>query len=149
MYLAGSYKMAFANILSKAVVKEKDLRKFLKNEALAMKDNDFDVIVAFCKDDLIKNKNKTFKEVLVEHEEYAGQVDEIIYEVPTITILVPSLFGMFDAVSWDTESQELFVATADEKDIPVLYDGEEVIRLSSNEMPGEPTLLSKRTKELS
>jgi len=143
-----SYKLAFARILSKAVVKEKDLQEFLKNEALEMKDNDFDVIVAFCKDDLIKNKNKTFKEVLVEYEEYPGQVDELIYEVPTITVLIPDLFGEFHASSWDTESEDVFVSTSVGDQIPVIYDGEELFSLSNNQMPGEPTLFVKTNERI-
>ena len=61
----------FSKILSKAVSNNSDLRAFIKEEALKMTDNDYDVFYP-----LVKNKkvtaDKTFKEILNENKPIIG-----------------------------------------------------------------------------
>lgn len=73
----------FAQILSAAVYDSKDVREFLKNEALKKFDKNYDVLFLAAKDEMIGDK--TFKEVL---SDYApeGALDEIEKAVPLINI---------------------------------------------------------------
>ncbi|MGJ1195187.1 hypothetical protein ACR777_01920 [Sphingobacterium spiritivorum] len=141
------HKLAFSKILSKAIVANKDLRGFLKSEALKTKDNDFNVIYGFCKNEMVDDK--TFRNILIQFENFKGQVDEIEKNIPTITVLIPSLFdNSFSASSWDIEADIPFVATTIATEIPVVYDGEHVMSLKNDEMPGSPVLLVKENERI-
>lgn len=141
-------KTAFGRILSKAVSKNEALRAFLKSEAIKQLDNDYDVIYGFCKDHFVQGK-ETFQDVLTDFEEYPGQLEEIVINNPTLTILVPQLPGdVFSADTWDTKNTIPFVTANVGKAIPVYYDGIEVYRIKENEVPAIATLLVKDNERI-
>lgn len=143
-----SARLAFTHILSKAVVAEFEVRSFLKKEALKMKDNDFDVIYAFCKNDVILN-GKTFKEVLIEYENYEGEIDKIEQIIPTLTILIPSLIAdSFSASTWDTKTDIPFVTTNVLNKQTVVYDGLLMGNLENDEIPATAVLVVKENERI-
>lgn len=134
-------KLSFAKTISKAIVNNKELRSFMKDEALSRKDNDFNVIYAFCKDKIINNKS--FKNILIDYEEYDGLINDVERIIPTISILVPNLNEDFNPNNWDINNDNIFIATENTGKIKIIYSGEQVTELHKDEIPKTPTLFIK------
>lgn len=137
----------FSTILSKAIVSNIDLREFIKQEALLQKDNDFDVIYALCKNQLVGGE-KTFKEVLESYETSKGEIDSIENLLPTITILIPSLPNDFNADNWSPKDEIPVIAYERKKTIDFFYNGKKEISLTRDQIPGFPTLLVKENERI-
>lgn len=138
----------FSIILSKAVSKNKPLRDFIKAEALKQKDNDFDVIYELCKNEKIAD-NKTFREILIENETFEGAIAKVETELPTITILVPTLPNdSFSPYNWATESQIPMVGHVNRTDVDMYLDGEKGMSLKNGQVPGFPTLVVKNNERI-
>lgn len=141
----------FAIVLSKAVVDNPELRKFIKEEALRKVDNDHDVFYNFIKDRQVQN-NETFKDVLRAYESYPNQLDIIEKGLPLLTIFVPTItMSKFSPDTWDSANEVPMVATnimKSDGNIPVYDNGEELLTLSSNEVPGFPVLVVKPNERI-
>ncbi|MFD2905850.1 hypothetical protein [Sphingobacterium anhuiense] len=137
----------FSIILSKAVMNNSDLRKFIKDEALKQKDNDYDVIYGLCKNEIVSGR-KTFKEILENYEGTKGEVDSLENVLPTITILVPTLPNDFNAETWSPKDQIPVIAHEKTKSVELYLDGKKEISLKRDQIPGFPTLVVKENERL-
>ncbi len=140
---------SFAKLLSKAVYNNSDVRNFLKKEALAQFDNDYDVFYPFVKNKIVSNE-QTFREILLSYcdsEEMYTQIEESSL---LLNILVPdlSLFGGFNAEKWDINEKEIAVISRKDKDNTVFENGEALGSLPLDEIPAFPCLVVKDNERL-
>ena len=143
-------KIEFAKGLLSAMKESKMLRDLLKKEALRMftKDSyykDYDLLYNSIKNKPLEN-NLNVDELIVKH--LAGdkeQLDQILSQNPTLTILVPELpEESFSADLWDTENQIPAVAIPDTSgNVPFIRrDGTEDV-IPKERIPGFPILVIK------
>ena len=120
---------AFAKILSKATAESKEVRAFLKKEALQKMDNDFNIFYPIAKEKTVGCR--MFGDLLKSYESKAGILEEIERSVPLLNIHIPEI--------GDQKVASINVA---DNEIPVMYkgklffDGNIVDSLSNDEIPG-------------
>lgn len=103
-------KKQFAKALVKAMDQHQELRFFLKEEALKMFDNDYDVLYHMIKDHSFGN-GSTFRELIAAQYDHIDDLNAIENQVPLLTIMIPELpEDSFSAQLWDTENQSPDVA---------------------------------------
>jgi hypothetical protein len=146
-----NYYDQFAIILSKAVKENPDIRNFIRQNALFEIDYDHDVFYQFIKDEKITN-DSTFKDILKKYESSPNQLDEIERAAPLLTIFVPTIEpSKFSPETWKSASQIPLVATnimGSDKKIPIYSDGDKVLSLKNNEIPGFPVLVIKGNERI-
>ncbi len=119
----------FSEILSKATYNNKQVREFLKSQALEKIDNGYNIFVPLIKD-LKINNSETFRDVLVSYSIDEHELSAIEKSLPLLNIHIPDVIGL-NAVDLDLEDEE----------IPVLYqnylylNGEIVDSIGINQMP--------------
>ena len=139
----------FSEILSKAVAGNFELRNFLKTEALKTMDNDYDIFYPYSKNELV-SEGKSFRDILVEYAANEEELTNIEELLPLLTIYVPELPSGFDAGTWDAKNEIPCVANPVIKNDSVnfYYDGEIVLSIKPNEIPGWPTLVVKNNERI-
>lgn len=141
----------FAILLSKAVIDNSDLRLFIKDVALRKVNNDNDVFYHFVKNEIVKGK-QSFKETLKKYETYTNQLEIIENKIPLLTIFVPTIEqSNFSPETWNVETEIPLVATnfmKHDKTIPIYENGEELLTMSTNEVPGFPVLVVKSNERI-
>lgn len=80
----------FGLALAKALKENKELRALLRTKALEMIDEDYDVLFALIRDEVLVGKI-TVRELLAKHLKSKGRLEQIERALPTLTILVPML----------------------------------------------------------
>lgn len=95
----------FASILAKSM-SSKDIKDFIKQEALKEVDMDHDIIYHLIKNQKLKN-GLTFREALSKYTTSIKHLDSITQKDPTLTILVPYLDETFNASSWNINKQSI------------------------------------------
>lgn len=147
---AGKAQQEFAQILSKAVYNNTEVREFLKSEAIKQFDNDYDVFYPFIKDKTVA-EDKTFRDILLTYCKDEKTLLEIEETLPLLNILVPNLtyVGDFSAENWDTSDNEVAVSFVEGNNGSVLFaDGESIDILEPGEIPGFPVLVVKNNERL-
>lgn len=142
------YQDEFASILSKTIA-DRDVRDFIKREALKQINLDYDVFYAFVKDKIVSG-NQTFREKLLKFETISGQLDKIEDNLPLLTIYVPELPSGFSAESWNIDS-EIPSVTSDKIDGGIFKfhtSNSEGFDLKSDLIPGFPTLVVKQNERI-
>lgn len=86
--LDSQLKWSFGNSLSHALVADKDLRGFLKQQALKMMDADYDILYALVKNERLAN-GKTFRETLATYFRDPAELTKIEANLPLLTIFIP------------------------------------------------------------
>lgn len=146
----------FANLLS-ASMKDEAVRKFIKQEAVAQFDGDYDILFAAAKGKTIegmtnaRGERMTFQETLYA-QAGAARVDEskldqlmtqLEAEYPTMQIAMPDL-AIGSAEDWKTDSLNPLVAVTDvdfdesNTEVITAYDSEgNSFEISTNEEPDE------------
>ena len=131
----------FAKSLSKAVYSNKDVRSFIKEQALQKVDNDYDVFYPFVMDKMIGEK--TFKEIILHYGENRDILSSISKNIPLLNIYLPE-YGPIKVNSIDIDNEELPVLFKDK----LYLNGEIVHTLSSGEIPGFHTLVVCQNNKL-
>lgn len=143
----------FARILSKAVANSKELRGFIKNEAIKKFDMDYDLLYH-------KTRNKevidglTFRDIILANiitEEEKAQFLQIENNLPLLTIYIPNLLNItgFSADSWDISNEQIAVAYELDKNTNVYENGEIVGFIEKGMIPDFPILYIKENTKLS
>jgi hypothetical protein len=139
----------FAQILSKAVYGSKDLRQFLKKNALQQFDNDYDVFYPKVKDATVAD-GQTVRDVLLSYCD-ADSLTMVENSLPLLNILVPdlTLLSDFNAESWNTDDPEIAVGYKEEnKNVTLYADGDSVANLAPADYPAFPVLFVKNNDRL-
>lgn len=142
----------FAVILSKAVTDSKELRAFIKEEALKEFDKDYDVFYPFVKDKSVSG-SCTFRDVLLNYCEYDGQLEKIENSLPLLTILLPDISwihsDLFSPVDWDINKSSVMVTYSDgNKNREMIENGETSFFLEPDEIPEGSILIVKDNERL-
>lgn len=145
-----SYQRSFAKTLSKAVYRNSNLRKFIREEALRQFDNDYDVFYPLLKNEIVSG-DSTFRDILLSYADDEELFIQMETEMPMLNILVPdwSWITGFSAESWDISDPEVAVSYADDNDSHIIFgDGEEIGDFKNGEYPGLPVLVVKNNERL-
>ncbi|RAV29890.1 hypothetical protein [Sinomicrobium soli] len=103
--------ITFARALAGAMQRSEALRAFLKEEALLMFDNDYDILYHAIKGEQLSDGNTPASLLMEECGAYSQELPALWDRVPGLTIFVPSLSSIiFSAESWDTSVQVPMVA---------------------------------------
>lgn len=145
-------KTDFAKALAKALKDHKELRDFVKTEALKQINKDYDVVYHVVKNKPIasiamKNgSSPTLHNILLPYFESEAQLQEIESKLPLLTIFVPDLQEeSFSAERWNTLTEVPLVAvrTFESNDVPIYgADGTNFV-LEAQYMPDFPVVVVK------
>lgn len=141
-------KVEFAVVLSKAISQEKNLREFIKQEALKQFDMDYDVFYPYVKESMV-NDTFSFRDLLLKYttKETLEQIEKAL---PLLTIYVPdySWIGAFSPEMWDTNDDEVVVALKEDDDLKIRYNGDVVGVIEENQFADFPLLVIKDNERL-
>lgn len=140
----------FSIILSKALHDNEDLREFIKNEALAQFDKDFDVFYPFAKDKLVDGK-QSFESILKSYDE-RNTLESIERQMPLLNIFVPdwSWAEGFSVISWDTSDSDISVAYKDEFNagLQLYNNGEKEFFIEYGQLTNFPVLIVRQNERM-
>jgi hypothetical protein len=143
-------KILFGKALASALAESPSFRELIKNEALKMFDNDYDVLWLTIKNTKLK-EGITARELVNKHLQGDGDLDRIEKQVKLLTIFVPILpENTFSADLWNTETQIPTVGITSHKTNDVLMVdsfGKEWI-LKGEHSPAFPALAIKENERL-
>jgi hypothetical protein len=142
---------SFSVILSKAVYESKDVRTFIKEKALEMNDNDYDVFYPVVKNEKMHN-GQTFREALLDYCD-EPRLTKIEAELPLLTIYIPDMRWLgkdeFSIDSWDPSCNEVAVTYKDNGlCTKVFAEGKLVDSLEPGVFPGCATLIVKGNERI-
>jgi len=140
----------FSRILSLLVAEDVEVRNFLREEALKMIDNDYDIFYPLIKNELVSGE-KTFREYLLKYVSDEAEFIKLEESLPLLTIYVPELPSGFSAEVWDTTTEMPFItpnAVHDEGRMNYYQNGEILFDLETYEIPGFPTLVVKNCERI-
>lgn len=142
-------QLKFAKLLSQAASNSVEVRSFLKKEALAQFDNDYDIFYPLVKDKIVSD-NQTLRDILLSYCKEEKELIQIEQALPLLNILVPdlSLFWDFNATTWDENEKEVVILCRDDKNNTLYEDGENIGKLPMGEIPGFPCLVVKNNERL-
>lgn len=142
----------FSVALSKIMLESPELRRLIKSEALKKVNNDTEILVAQLVEQTVDGETLFNK---LDRYLTNTTMNEILNQVPTLTILVPELpEGSFSAEEWDVNTDVPVVAirTKYSNNTPVLgiNDGGEIVTdiIPSNVIPGDPILVVKLNERI-
>ena len=144
-----SAKNEFARIMAKAI-HDKDIREFIKNEALKEIDNDYDVIYHYVKNRKMNN-GLTFRENIAQYCKNKFYLDSITQIDQLLTIFVPDINNNFSPQSWDLDNQIPLVTVRNmNKDGKLLAFNKlgESIDLNCYKKPDFPVLVIKSNERI-
>ena len=137
----------FAQVLSNAI-KDKEIREFIKVEALKEIDDDYDVIYAYVKNKVMKN-GMTFHENIQKYSHDHNLFEWVIDNNKLLTIYIPILNGVFSAPEWDIDNQIPFVVVRNnEEDKLKVFGKQNCSSLSRKIKPDFPVLVVKTNERL-
>ena len=139
----------FAKALSKAVSNSLDVRKFLKAEAVAQVDNDYDIFYPLVKNKIVYD-NQSLRDILLSYCKDENELVQIEQSLPLLNILVPdlSLFWDFNAEKWNVDDKEVSVICRDDKDNTLYENGENIGKMTTGDIPDFPCLVVKNNERM-
>lgn len=142
-------QLRFAKLLSQAASNSAEVRSFLKKEALAQFDNDYDVFYPLVKDKIVSD-NQSFRDVLLSYCKKENELTQIEQSLPLLNIMVPdlSLFWDFNATNWNINDKEVAVLCRDDKNNTLYENGENIGKLPMGEIPAFPCLVVKNNERM-
>jgi hypothetical protein len=139
----------FAKALSKAVSNSLNVRKFLKAEAVAQFDNDYDIFYPLVKNKIVYD-NQSLRDILLSYCKDENELVQIEQSLPLLNILVPdlSLFWDFNAEKWNVDDKEVSVICRDDKDNTLYENGENIGKMTTGDIPDFPCLVVKNNERM-
>ena len=127
------YLVQFAKVLSKATYDRRDVRAFLKKEAVKQFDKNYDVLYELAKDEMINGE--TFREILVSYSS-EEEMQEIEANVPLLNILVAKV-AMFNVKpeELNLEDKEIPVAVSRKSVTSLFLNGKDELDVPKGEVP--------------
>lgn len=147
--LVAQSQLKFAKLLSQAASNSMEVRRFLRNEALAQFDNDYDVFYPLVKDKIVFG-NQTFRDILLSYCDDKSELSQIEQSLLLLNILVPdmSLFTDFNANNWDVTDNEIAVICRDDDTNTLYENGENIGLMEGGDIPDFPCLVVKNNERL-
>ncbi|WP_018631059.1 hypothetical protein [Niabella aurantiaca] len=141
-------QISFAKILAAAVYENKELRAFIKEEALTMFDNDYDILYHDVKNKYIGDG--TFAEILAKYAGSPARLDSIVNELPLLTIFIPTLPSNFSPNSWNAETEipKVAVRLHSNYETPYYDKAGREFKISKELIPGFPLLVVKENERV-
>jgi hypothetical protein len=140
--------LVIAKSLSKAV-KDQDVQKFLKQEALLKFDADHDILLQMIKSKEVR-PGVTFVDILARQNESDQDLAQLIDRYPLLTIFIPDL-PSFSSSTWKTgEVPQIGVATVRnaENEIKLVNDNGDISEISALTTPSFPVLVLKENERV-
>lgn len=143
----------FSIALSKIICSSKDVRDFIKNNAIKKIDNDYDVFYPFVKNKLV-TQSETFRSILSKALTKEVSLDHIERILPTLTIYVPDMTWIdasgFSAESWDTSNPKTAVTYRNSNGYceDLFSNGYYLGRIKKGTIPGGNILIVKKNERI-
>lgn len=124
----------FAKTLSAAISDRKDVREFLKEEALKQFDNNYDILYQLVKDQTVSG-DETLQDILAEYSSEA-QMEGIAANIPLLNIYLTrtAFLGIYPE-DLDVDDSEIPVAVASADSTLMFFGGESEPALPAGEVP--------------
>lgn len=135
---AVSSKAAFAKVLAKAV-KNADVRKLIKDEAVKKFDTDYDVLLQMVKDKNLSN-GKTLINTIAEQSDNKEYIKEIPDNLPLLTLFVPNYYS---AEKWTDADIPIIVYRDENNKLIAVSDEGETVEISDTKQPYLPIIVVK------
>ena len=128
-----TYFTDFAEVLSKATYERKDVREFLKAEALKQFDKNYDILYYLVKDEEINGTS--FRDILMSYSS-SDFIESIEANVPLLNILTPEI-AVFDVnpEDLDTADKEIPIAVSKQNETLLFLNGKKEVSLEKGEIP--------------
>ena len=139
----------FSRALAKAL-RKKEVRSFLKSEALKKYDGDYDIVYSFVKSKLLSN-GLTFEQEMMKALP-SETIENWSEAAPLLTIFVPELTG-FSAETWDLETQVPNVVIDNthlkgKQEVYKAYSDTQEYEVSSKVAPSSPVVVVKENERI-
>jgi len=123
----------FGQALSKVVFENKEVREFLKNEAVSQFDKNYDILwVKVCNEQI---GNKSLRNLLVDKTSET-LMDQVEKEIPQLNVLFPKIAMLgVEPEKYDTEDNELPVIVPNDSCNLMYFDGECVDSIPFGDAP--------------
>lgn len=143
-----SPKEYFAQVLSKAVMDNENLREFIKAEALKQFDKDYDVFYPFVKDQVVED-GRTFRQILLNYIS-ENDLNSIENQLPMLNILVPDWewIDAFSIKTWNISDTDIVVSVDGKSGHPIYYNGVLLGELENGIFPEYPVLIVKENERM-
>ncbi len=144
-----SLKLDFGISLMSSFAQSQKLRQIIKNESLKKMNGDYDVLYALIKYQEIEN-GKTVEQMLQSNFKDKTSYDDLLKELPTLTIMVPELpNNSFSAELWNTKDVPAVAIKNDrENDVKVVLNTGEVVTIEGKYTPGFPIVVLKKNESI-
>lgn len=131
-------KIELAKVMAKAV-KNPEIRKLIKTEAIKKFDNDYDVLLQYVKDTRLSS-GKTLLEAIADYADDKGKLRSIANELPLLTFFVPDYYS---AEKWTEDDIPIIVVRNNENKLIAISDKGETVEISDKEQPYLPFIVIK------
>lgn len=141
-------KLEFASALVKTMHENKMLRSLIKEQALKMFNNDYEILFELIKDENIGGL--TVREAIIKNLENHQVLTELERDFPTMTILVPELpMDKFSAKLWQLDSvPAVAVQRTTSNDVPVVLNTGVIKVITQDRIPAFPVIVIKENERL-
>jgi hypothetical protein len=140
----------FGKSLAKSLSESRMLRDIIKNKALEMFNDDYEILYEMLKDEKVEN-NLTVEELITKNLTDKKSLKKLDSDYPTLTILVPSLpEEVFSASKWNVDSEipKVAVRLTTSNSVPIINsDGSEYL-LEGKYTPAFPVLVIKENERV-
>ena len=142
-------QLRFAKLVSQAASRNIEVRNFLKKEAIAQFDNDYDIFYPLVKDKIVFG-DQSFRDILLSYCKEESELTQIEQSLPLLNIMIPdlSLFWDFNATTWNTNEKEVAVLCRDDVKNTLYENGENIGNMPMGEIPGFPCLVVKNNERM-
>lgn len=132
-------RIKFAEIISKVIYDSKEVREFLKAQAVQEFDFNTDILYGFVKQNSVGKT--TFRDILLDYttEEELSKIER---SIPLLNIFVPEFpFFNVSVANLDCDDKELPVAVKSEDGMKLFLNGEYVMTVPTGELPAFHTVV--------
>ena len=140
-------KLEFSKALSKSLIKSTKLKEIIKTESLKKFNRDNDVLYQMIKNNAVEN-NKTVASIIKENYAKSSDYDDLLLELPTLTIYVPTLPNdSFSPETWNlNDNPAVAVRNENSNDAVMVFNNGTINKIEGKYTPSFPVLVVKENQ---
>lgn len=140
-------KLEFSKALSKSLIKSTKLKEIIKLESLKKFNRDSDVLYQMIKNNTVEN-NKTVESLIKENYIKTTDYDDLLFDLPTLTIYVPTLPNdSFSPEKWNlNDNPAVAVRNENSNDAIMVFNDGSINKIEGKYTPSFPVLVVKENQ---
>lgn len=131
-------KIELAKVMAKAV-KNPEIRKLIRTEAIKKFDNDYDVLLQSVKNNKLSS-GKVLLEAIADYADDKDRVKRIVDDLPLLTFFIPNYYS---AEKWKEDDVPIIVVRNNDNKLIAISEKGEMVELSDKEQPYLPFIVVK------